>query len=155
MSPSGEVINEHTAAQFAIEVIGKDDPFAAFRAYRIKQPEFGVWQAVVGHPFGATYDISSIAYSGLKLKWDFLNHYPILNEPLVLEATIAEPEPVKGAQITAQIKRYKKGAITPDIFDLIFTDNGIDYDKTADDGVYTAFLRETSVEGNYCAQIKA
>jgi len=154
ISPSGKIINAHTAVQSDAEVLDKD-PFSVFRAYRIKGPEFGVWKAVVGHPFGATYTVSPMAYSGLKLKLDFLNHYTLLNEPLVLEATIIEPEPVKGVQITAQIKRYKKGSVTPDIFDLIFADHGMGYDKAFDDGIYTAVWVDTSVEGSYCAEIKA
>ncbi len=155
ISPTGKKIDEDNAKQLGVEVLGSYDPDASFRAYRVPGPGAGLWTMVVGHPSDAHFTFSPLPYSELKLNWDFTQKNPLLNEPLILQATLTEPELVKGSLITAKITRYKEWTVESSSFDLVMVDNGTGNDKEANDGIYTATLLDTSVQGSYCADIYA
>jgi len=151
-SPSGRLINENTNDP-KIEIISTG--LALAKGFRITSPESGVWQIIVKYPKQTEFNTDYIIWSDLKFDWDFLNPTPKVNEPIIIQAKILEPEPVTGAEVLATLKKYKKGSINYTRFNFRLKDDGKGSDEKANDGIYTAIFSNTNEEGNYCLEIKA
>lgn len=151
-SPSGKVIDENTTDP-QVEVINTG--IAPAKGYRISEPEAGAWEVIVKHPWDIKYTTGHIIWSDLDMDWKFVNPTPKLNEPIIIEAKISEPEPVTTATVTALLRKYRLRSTECQEFNLVLLDNGTGNDRMAGDGIYTATFSQTETEGSYCVDVTA